>query len=704
MTSNPVLKSQNQYTTLSIKGNDNNNNNNDLCSRDDGRDTGDTAAAMRRPSRWESGGEDPALQGTTRALKSKQPSPPSLGPVWVTLKGLSQSSARAQAKVAKPTGHGAESPIQDDMKFPTRAIPGPKMGIKSGPPTSEGTGRTDKSVHSAQVQPDTLPASGPLTRSATHSSISIQKQLDEDDEEATNATVTKTATGKGAASIQAVNRGHSVTMMEVPNEEDDMAYLLWFTKKNQKEVTSNKPAWSSVMVPVLTRGWCRPFEVDWTLCAVCEARNDNAACAVLFVWTHKDQLTGLTNELLSELQKGGELAWEQLYELHKPPHCLCRRQSSDRDFTLDIQLSPCTGTQTLVVKGLLHSGCTSSSINRAFVQKHRLDMRKTAVPITVYNANSTCNKAGNITEFVEFQMTIGNHSERINFAVTNLGTKDLYLGHDWLKCHNPVINWKMGTILFRHCQCIKNLFPLPDTDPDDQWDEELEEGKTILAVNMEEELVIRAVHHANDLATATNADKPKKTFEEMVPPDYRSFHDLFSKENFDELPKRKPWDHAIELIPNAKLTLDCKNLELGHIHELKSLFTSPFFFIKKKDGSLCPIQDYQKLNEMTIKNRYPLPLISELIDKLQEAKYFTKLDVRWGYNNIQIKEGDEEKAAFHMNRGLFKPTIMFFGLTNSPTTFQWMMNDIFKDLISEGKVTIYLDNILIFTKDLDEHR
>ncbi len=107
---------------------------------------------------------------------------------------------------------------------------------------------------------------------------------------------------------------------------------------------------------------------------------------------------------------------------------------------------------------------------------------------------------------------------------------------------------------------------------------------------------------------------------------------------------------------------------------------------------------------MTIKNQYPLPLISELIDKLRGAKYFTKLDIHWGYNNVRIKEGDEEKAAFRTNRGLFEPTVMFFGLTNSPAMFQWMMNDIFHDLIGEGKVTIYLDDILIFSKDLGEHQ
>jgi hypothetical protein len=106
---------------------------------------------------------------------------------------------------------------------------------------------------------------------------------------------------------------------------------------------------------------------------------------------------------------------------------------------------------------------------------------------------------------------------------------------------------------------------------------------------------------------------------------------------------------------------------------------------------------------MTIKNRYPLPLITELIDALQNAKYFTKLDVRWGYNNVWIKEGNEYKAAFRTNRGLFEPLVMFFGMTNSPATFQAMMNDIFHIEVHQGHVLIYLDDILIFDKDLDTH-
>jgi len=130
---------------------------------------------------------------------------------------------------------------------------------------------------------------------------------------------------------------------------------------------------------------------------------------------------------------------------------------------------------------------------------------------------------------------------------------------------------------------------------------------------------------------------------------------------------------------------------------------APVFFIKKKDGSLRLVQDYRALNSMTVKNKYPLPLISELVSQLCRARNFTKLDVRWGFNNVCIKPGDEWKAAFWTNRGLFEPLVMFFGMTNSPATFQTMMNDIFRNLIVEGIVVVYLDDILIFTKTKEEH-
>jgi hypothetical protein len=122
---------------------------------------------------------------------------------------------------------------------------------------------------------------------------------------------------------------------------------------------------------------------------------------------------------------------------------------------------------------------------------------------------------------------------------------------------------------------------------------------------------------------------------------------------------------------------------------------SPFFFISKKDSKkLRPVQDYRRLNEGMIRNAYPLPRVDELLDKLKGAKYFTKLDLRWGYNNVRIRPGDEWKAAFKCSKGLYEPLVMFFGLCNSPGTFQNMMNDIFLIETNEGWILIYLDDML----------
>jgi RNase H-like domain found in reverse transcriptase/Reverse transcriptase (RNA-dependent DNA polymerase) len=99
---------------------------------------------------------------------------------------------------------------------------------------------------------------------------------------------------------------------------------------------------------------------------------------------------------------------------------------------------------------------------------------------------------------------------------------------------------------------------------------------------------------------------------------------------------------------------------------------------------------------------YPLPLISEIMDKIKGAKFFTKFDVRWGYNNVRIKAEDQWKAAFKTNRGLFEPMVMFFGMCNSPETFQAMMDSIFSDMIEEQKVIVYMDNILIFAENQEE--
>ena len=146
-----------------------------------------------------------------------------------------------------------------------------------------------------------------------------------------------------------------------------------------------------------------------------------------------------------------------------------------------------------------------------------------------------------------------------------------------------------------------------------------------------------------------------------------------------------------------------EHLSRGTIWRSTSHSAVLFFFVGKKDGKLQLVQDYHHLNKHTVHNICPLPLIQELLDIIKGAIIFSKLDVRWGYNNICIKEGDKWKASFVTSLGLFEPMVIFFGLTNSPTTFQAMMNMIFQDLILARKIMVYMDNILIFSKTMAEH-
>jgi Reverse transcriptase (RNA-dependent DNA polymerase)/RNase H-like domain found in reverse transcriptase len=228
---------------------------------------------------------------------------------------------------------------------------------------------------------------------------------------------------------------------------------------------------------------------------------------------------------------------------------------------------------------------------------------------------------------------------------------------------------------------------------------------------------------ATKLASKANQKKPDLTPEQLVPQEYHDYLDIFDEDKENWFPDTRPWDHKIEmksrfepksfktynLTPEEQVELDKflkENLDKGYIKLSQSAMASPFFFVKKKDGKLWPCQDYRYLNDWTVKNAYPLPLISKIMDKIKGAKFFTKFDVQWGYNNIRIKTKDQWKAAFKTNQGLFEPTVMFFGMCNSPATFQAMMDSIFSDMIKECIVIVYMDDILIFAnnqEDLQKH-
>jgi len=183
---------------------------------------------------------------------------------------------------------------------------------------------------------------------------------------------------------------------------------------------------------------------------------------------------------------------------------------------------------------------------------------------------------------------------------------------------------------------------------------------------------------------------------------------------------RKLWDHAIDVkegfMPRKGKVYPLlreereevrefvkEQLRKGYIWPSKSPQTASVFFMGKKDGKKRMVQDYRYLNEWTIKNNYPLPLISDVLENIGTKKMFTKMDLRWGYNNVRIKEGNEWKAAFTTLEGSFEPTVMFFRLTNSPAMFQAMMNKLLRDLTNTGKVAVFIDNVIVGTETEEGH-
>ena len=146
-----------------------------------------------------------------------------------------------------------------------------------------------------------------------------------------------------------------------------------------------------------------------------------------------------------------------------------------------------------------------------------------------------------------------------------------------------------------------------------------------------------------------------------------------------------------------------EQLRKGYIRPSKSPQIAPVFFVGKKNGKKQMVQDYRYLNEWTNKNNYPLLLISDIVENIDTKKVFTKIDLRWGYNNVQIKEGDEWKVAFMTPEGSFEPTVMFFRLTNLLATFQAIMNELLRDLINTGKVVAFIDDVIVEIENEEGH-
>lgn len=216
-------------------------------------------------------------------------------------------------------------------------------------------------------------------------------------------------------------------------------------------------------------------------------------------------------------------------------------------------------------------------------------------------------------------------------------------------------------------------------------------------------------------------DEELETICQKLPDQYKEFADVFSKTASDKLPLPRDVNHQLELNEDPSKTVGYSplykmsteeleaareyiidNLNKGFIIPSKSPYASPILMAKKPGGGLQFCVDYRKLNSITCKDQYPLPLIDEVLERVSHAEMFTKLDIRQGFHRIHMHPDSEEYTTFRTRYGSYKYKVMPFRLTNGPVAFQRLVNDIFMDMLDEY-ITALMDDLLIYSVNEAEH-
>ena len=320
---------------------------------------------------------------------------------------------------------------------------------------------------------------------------------------------------------------------------------------------------------------------------------------------------------------------------------------------------------------------------------------------------------------------------RLQFFVADMpgSQNDIILGMPFLEKENPTIDWLQRSVQFQtadHCTTIHASTAAVQQEP--VREPTLASHSAIRRAARTAGAVIAIVR------VTVNEDGARVSDPPPPPPDgpprapgsegreerlLKKYEKTFPDTLPNELPPDRDVDHRIDLVEGAtpvsrpyyrlsyseldemkKQLDDC--LEKGIIRPSKSPWAAPVLFVKKKDGTMRMCIDYRGLNSKTIKNRYPLPRTDDMMDRLHGAKVFSKIDIRQAYNQVKIYPRDVEKTAFRTRYGHYEYLVMPFGLTNAPATFQHLMNGILRPFLDDF-VIVYLDDILIFSKTVEEH-
>ncbi len=334
------------------------------------------------------------------------------------------------------------------------------------------------------------------------------------------------------------------------------------------------------------------------------------------------------------------------------------------------------------VRAMIDSGAAGDFLDRSLVRRLGIPSQLLPRPQTVTALDGRPLEPGCITEITyPLRLTVLQHQHMEEFYLIDSPEFPVILGYPWLHQHNPCIDWLAGTILSWGTACQVNC-PL-----------------------------------SNPLAPGPESQEPINL--SRVPCVYHCFQAVFSKSRATSLPPHRSYDCTIDLLPGTcptrgrifslsppeRIAMDTyikESLAAGIIRASTSPAGAGFFFVGKKEGGLRPCIDYRALNKITVRNRYPLPLMASAFELLQGASIFSKLDLCNAYHLVRIQQGDEWKTAFNTPTGHYEYLVMPFGLTNASAVFQALINDVLRDMLNKF-VFFYLDDILIFSRSFEEH-